>query len=462
MSDKEIVKIAVEVIYQHPDNPRKDLGDLSELSESIKKKGVIQNLTVIPGHWDDKREWHEEGYTLIIGHRRCAAAKLAGLKELPCMIVDDMSTKDQVSTMLEENMQRNDLTIWEQANGFQMMLDLGETEESIAEKTGFSKTTVKHRLNIAKLDQKVLQEKEKNESFQLSLKDLYALEQVENIKTRDDILRNASTSRDLAWKAKNAADEEKRGKVASEIITMLTEAGIEPAPALYEKEMYSEKWVTLEKYSLEMPAPKRITKKKLEGGNYYKSYREIRIVKKRDKADDPALEREKQKKEKEKNAKAIKAMAKEMAAQRESFIRSVLSGKIEPLKDTEKVMADLWRAIVYANRYIEKTGLAKFLADTKKSWYDLPDEDKKKAMETLQKTSTLHQIMIGAYVTTSDLSYMDYNYHYKEETGEAVKAITEALSEYGFSYSDDEHYKVMQGTHEFYVKEESHADSKPE
>ena len=39
--------------------------------------------------------------------------------------------------MLEENMQRNDLTIWEQANGFQMMLDLGETEESIAEKTGF-------------------------------------------------------------------------------------------------------------------------------------------------------------------------------------------------------------------------------------------------------------------------------------------------------------------------------------
>ena len=61
MNDKEIVKIAVENIYQHPDNPRKDLGDLSELSESIKKKGVMQNLTVIPGHWDEKMEWHEEG-----------------------------------------------------------------------------------------------------------------------------------------------------------------------------------------------------------------------------------------------------------------------------------------------------------------------------------------------------------------------------------------------------------------
>ena len=44
MNDKGIVNIAIEKIYQHPDNPRKDLGDLSELSESIKKKGVMQNL----------------------------------------------------------------------------------------------------------------------------------------------------------------------------------------------------------------------------------------------------------------------------------------------------------------------------------------------------------------------------------------------------------------------------------
>ena len=207
MSDKEIVKIAVENIYQHPDNPRKDLGDLSELSESIKKKGVMQNLTVIPGHWDEKMEWHEEGYTLIIGHRRCAAAKLAGVKELPCRIVEDMSKKDQVSTMLEENMQRNDLTIWEQANGFQLMLDLGDTEAQIAEKTGFSKTTIRHRLNIAKLNQKELQKKEKDENFQLSLKDLYELEKIEDVKTRDMVLKAATDSRDLVWKEKQAVTQ---------------------------------------------------------------------------------------------------------------------------------------------------------------------------------------------------------------------------------------------------------------
>lgn len=462
MESKEIMSISVEKIHQHPDNPRKNLGDLSELAESIKKKGVMQNLTVIPGHWNERREWHEDGYTLVIGHRRCAAAKIAGLKELPCRIVDDMSQKDQVSTMLEENMQRNDLTIWEQANGFQMMLDLGETEESIAEKTGFSKTTVKHRLNIAKLNQKVLQEKEKDESFQLSLKDLYVLEQVEDIKTRDKILKEASSSRDLAWKAKSAAEEASREKVAAEIIALLKANGIQPVPVQYEKEMYSGKWETLESYSLEKAAPKQIKKKKLEGGGYYKSYREVRIVKKREKSKEPMSEYERQRKEKEKNAKEIKSIAKEMAAQRASFIRSVLSGKIEPLKDTEKVIAELWKAIVCADGCVGKISIAKFLADTKKSWYELSGEDKKKAMEELEKTSTLHQMMIGAYITTSDLIYTDYNNHYKEETGKAVTAITEALGEYGFSYSDDEQNKVMEGSHQFYVQEEDHADSESE
>lgn len=86
-------------------------------------------MTVIPGHWTDN------DYTLIIGHRRCAAAKEAGVKEVPCRVVEGFGRKEQISIMLEENMQRSDLTAVEQAEDFQMMLDLGETAESIAEKT---------------------------------------------------------------------------------------------------------------------------------------------------------------------------------------------------------------------------------------------------------------------------------------------------------------------------------------
>lgn len=252
-----IVSISAQDIYQHPDNPRKDLGDLSELSDSIAKKGIMQNLTVIQGHWDEDRNWHEDGYTLIIGHRRFAAAKMAGVQELPCRVVEDMDKKEQVSTMLEENMQRVDLTIWEQANGFQMMLDLGESEEQIAEKSGFSRTTVRRRLNIAKLDQNILREKEQSDSFQLSFKDLYELEKVEDIATRNKILKEASSSRDIVWKVQSAVSEAARKRREADIIKLLDEAGIEKA-AKYDQEIYSGKWDIVKKYSLDNDAPKSI------------------------------------------------------------------------------------------------------------------------------------------------------------------------------------------------------------
>lgn len=127
----EIKYIPVSKLWRHPDNPRKDLGDVTELAESIKVNGVLQNLTVVPLIGEITKKWDGESYRVIIGHRRLAAAKLAGLEELPCVVVE-MSEREQLSTMLTENMQRSDLTVYEQAQGFQMMLDMGDTVEDIA------------------------------------------------------------------------------------------------------------------------------------------------------------------------------------------------------------------------------------------------------------------------------------------------------------------------------------------
>ncbi len=99
--EQKIVMLPVEQLYPHPDNPRKDVGDVTELAESIRAMGVMQNLTVVPGHRPTDEEWNDlndryaedpdealreklnskywdEGYTVVIGHRRLAAAKLAG------------------------------------------------------------------------------------------------------------------------------------------------------------------------------------------------------------------------------------------------------------------------------------------------------------------------------------------------------------------------------------------------
>lgn len=215
MNEKQIVNIAIDHIFPHPDNPRKNLGDLTEIAESIRKRGIMQNLTVVP------IEGKPGDYMTLIGHRRCAGAKLAGVKEVPCIIKEGLSKNEQILIMLEENMQRSDLTVFEQAQSFQMMLDLGETETSIAEKTGFSKTTVRHRLNIAKLDQKELQKKEKDDSFQLTIKDLMELEKIPDIKTRDKILKDASNSRDLVARAQSAAAEAARKSCQKAICALL-------------------------------------------------------------------------------------------------------------------------------------------------------------------------------------------------------------------------------------------------
>lgn len=196
----EIQNISIELVKVHPNNVRKTYNDIEELAESIKAKGILQNLTVVPDPQEPGK------YLTVIGNRRLTAARMAGLETVPC-IVSDMDEKEQTSVMLLENIQRSDLTVYEQAQGFQMMLDLGETEDTIAEKTGFSKKTVRHRLNIAKLDSKTLMEKERQDGYQLSLTDLYELEKIKDVKTRDKILKDSTDSRDLARRAINAQKE---------------------------------------------------------------------------------------------------------------------------------------------------------------------------------------------------------------------------------------------------------------
>lgn len=193
---RNIEYINVGALHPHPDNPRKELGDLTELAASIEAKGVLQNLTVVPAK--------EGGYRIIIGHRRHAAAKLAGLTDLPCVIAD-MTPQEQFETMMVENVQRSDLTVYEQAEGFQMMLDMGGSVEEVAEKTGFSETTVRNRVKLLKLDKKEFQKAEKRGA---TMTDYLKLNAIEDPERRNKVLSTIGTA-DFNNSLKNAiADQE--------------------------------------------------------------------------------------------------------------------------------------------------------------------------------------------------------------------------------------------------------------
>lgn len=243
-----IVMIPTAFIYPHPDNPRKDLGDLTELTESIRQNGIYQNLTVvlraeqiktsedakmaeisvreekdpyrqkIRMHLFDRGYWATGGYTVIIGHRRLAAAKLAGLEEVPCAIADMLPHK-QVETMLLENMQRADLTIMEQVRGFQMLLDFGDSIKEIAQKTGFSERTVRRRTEIAKLDPEALDKAMKR---QLTLEDFDMLAKIDDVNERNQLLSHIGTN-GFKYMLENAESRQENAKARPEVEKWLAE-----------------------------------------------------------------------------------------------------------------------------------------------------------------------------------------------------------------------------------------------
>lgn len=198
---RNIVQIPVDMLEAHPDNPRKDLGDLTELADSIRAKGVLQNLTVVASPDPDK-------YRVVIGHRRMAAAKLAGLRKLPC-IITEMDEKEQATTMLLENMQRTDLTPYEQAWGFRQLTILGCSVEEISEKSGFSRSTVRRRLKMAELDPEKLQKV--SAGRQISLGDFDRLGEIEDIEKRNEILDKIGTG-DFELSLKRAMDNQKAAR----------------------------------------------------------------------------------------------------------------------------------------------------------------------------------------------------------------------------------------------------------
>lgn len=173
--------IKVEQISSHPDNPRKDLGDLSELVESIREHGILQNITVIPRACldtpkEEQTEGNEQGeFVALLGHRRLAAYRIAtgGRGTIRCNVLWELSRAEQIGLMMEENVQRNDLTIPEQVESFQLMLDLGETVESISQKTGFSKSTIYKRVKNADVIEEM-----KDTDYQLTVSDLDELAKV--------------------------------------------------------------------------------------------------------------------------------------------------------------------------------------------------------------------------------------------------------------------------------------------
>src|SRR6478735_10838685 len=139
--------IPLSMIEPNAEQPRTSLGNIEELAASIREKGVLEPIlvrTIAPNH-----------YQIISGERRYRAATMAGLDEIPAIELD-VDDKEQLEIALIENIQRKDLTPFEEAEGFLALQQrFNYTHEKISQVIGKSRTTITETLSINDIPQRI-------------------------------------------------------------------------------------------------------------------------------------------------------------------------------------------------------------------------------------------------------------------------------------------------------------------
>jgi ParB family chromosome partitioning protein len=141
----DVHKVALRNIEANPYQPRNrfDEEGLAELADSIKQQGIIQPLVVEANT--------QGGYTIIAGERRCRAARMAGLSEVP-VIIRSFNEQEKLEIALIENIQREDLNAIEEAKAYRQLMDRYElNQEALAKKIGKKRSTVANAVRLLKL-----------------------------------------------------------------------------------------------------------------------------------------------------------------------------------------------------------------------------------------------------------------------------------------------------------------------
>lgn len=175
-----ILMIPEREIMPNPTQPRRhfDRQELANLAQSIRANGILQPVTVrsIPG-----------GYELIAGERRLRAARLAGLTHIPSILINADDKKTAVFSLLE-NLQRQDLSFFEEADAIQKLMGVyGLSQEETARKLGMAQSTISNKLRLLRLPEKIRRSLEREQLTERHARTLLRLEaepQMEEALTR--------------------------------------------------------------------------------------------------------------------------------------------------------------------------------------------------------------------------------------------------------------------------------------
>lgn len=208
----QIKLINTSLIDPHPDNPRKNIGDVTDLAASIKTNGLLTPLSVVP---------NGSRYRVIAGHRRLAACKQAGTGAVPCFVLD-LDPLQQLEAMITENCQREQLTVLEEADAIQGMLDLGSTTASVAHRLGRSGDYVRDRAKAASIDNEV--RASRDDFSQLTIGQLVAIARYDGQPDRQKKLAQAAGTSNFDYILRNIERDDRDRQWIESVAALLVES----------------------------------------------------------------------------------------------------------------------------------------------------------------------------------------------------------------------------------------------
>lgn len=449
--NKTITMLSIDQLYPHPDNPRREVGDVSELADSIRANGIMQNLTVIPKTEDfripDTADWEGE-YTVLIGHRRLAAAKRAGVWKLPCVIVEGIPRAQQIMIMNGENSQRHDLTKYEEGASYQLMLDLGETIDSIAKGVGFSTATVRRRVEIAKHDRGTME----SLSYQITMEVQDAMRKVKNTKAADQILKEATSADNAALKLDEYAKKEKEAEIAKKLCEALKAKGFREMS--YDK-YWQRRWTdidTVRTISIDEDAESELDTVQLHPMEMFVYDQPkwgtgaIKIIKPKEKPQ--KLEEEK---EAEVMAKKLKADKKMISGLKDEMVKAfrayagrVTERWVKPHCKESDLIARIWGSLVDCYTSVSVQNIKTMLRENTENLKDYTDDD-------VRDLPMLYGMLLSL-VGYGWAELTDCGGHFLREAADKYKGIYEILKEFDFEMPDPEWLKLLDGSHEAFRK----------
>jgi ParB family transcriptional regulator, chromosome partitioning protein len=208
--------VPLSTIEPDANQPRSSMGDLDELVASIREKGVLEPILVRPRPESEDGQEAPAGvlYRIISGERRFRAAQEAGLYEVP-VIEMDVSDQEALEIALIENLQRKDLTPFEEAEGYRLLAEIhGYTHEEISSSVGKSRTVVTESLSLLQMPPRVRDTVQALglTSKSLLLEVLKAGDEAEMIELLEEVARRGLNRDDLRQRLRRGGDKGKNGR----------------------------------------------------------------------------------------------------------------------------------------------------------------------------------------------------------------------------------------------------------